>query len=250
MRIVVYIITILLFAHSCTRNQEVPKIDYNNVQADSLTLEKTIADTTKTIIAALPLSFDSTYVLLQPSGLINIKDIKEASILSSISYSEEKSRKKEPEFYSSGIYGDELSGKISNIYFDDLTTNTQRLLTNKLLAIYKVIYLRDISKKTNKDFLLYFVYDKDTNHDGKLDSDDILSLYISKLSGVEFNKITLDNHELISTKLIPLANRYYFTTLEDIDKDGHFSKKDKYHYYYIDFSADPYHVVEYNPTNL
>ena len=250
MRIVVYIISVLLFAHSCTGSQEAPKIDYNDAQADSLTLEKTIADTTKTIIATLPLSFDSTSVLLQPSGLINIKDIKEASILSSISYSEEKSRKKEPDFYASGIYKDELSGKLSNIYFDDLTTNTQRLLTDKLLSIYRVIYLRDISKKTNKDFLLYFVNDKDTNRDSKLDSDDILSLYISTLSGTGFNKITQDNHELINTKLIPLASRYYFTTIEDIDKDGHFSKKDKYHYYYIDFSAEPYKVIEYNPTNL
>lgn len=249
MRFIVFLTTVLLFISSCIEKREAPKIDYNHTETDSLTIEDAISDTTKTIIATLPLSFDSTNVLIQPSGLVNIKNIKSTDIYNSISsLPDKKSRGKEPEFHSNGIYGDELSGKMSNVYFDDLTTNTQVLLTNSLISIHRIVYLREIAKKTGKDYLIYFVYDKDTNRDGELDSNDILSLYISKLDGKDFTKITLGSHELLNTKLISLANRYYFTTIEDINKDGHLNKEDKYHYYYIDFSADSYKIVEYDPT--
>lgn len=247
MRYILFSIVILLFTISCTKEQEVPRIDYSETESDILTIEDAISDTTKTIVATLPLNFDSTNVLIQPSGLININEVKSGNILSRLSYPDKKVRGAESDFYSNGIHGDELSGKISNIYFDDLTSNTQHLLTNKLISIYRVIYLRKIAKSMNKNYLLYFVYDKDTNRDGKLDSDDISSIYISKLEGTEFKKITSDNHELMNSQFVPLANRYYFTTIEDINKDGHFGKEDKFHYYYIDFSTESYKVTEYNP---
>ena len=38
--------------------------------------------------------------------------------------------------------------------------------------------------------------------------------------------------------------------LEDKNKDGELNNKDKFHYYFIDFSADKYSVTEYNPVKI
>lgn len=242
------VVVLLASLFSCTGNQDAPRIDYSAGNTDSLTIESVISDTTKAIIATLPLYFDSTNVLIQPSGLISIKDIYKADIYDRIYESKMSSREREPEFYANNINGDILSGIMSNIYFDDLNTNTKHLLTNQLISIQRVVYLREIAKNTDRHYLLYSLYDKDTNRNRKLDQNDILSLYISELNGTNFRKITSENHQLLNTKLISFANRYYYTTIEDINKDGHFDKEDKYHYYYIDFSSEPYQVVPYNPT--
>jgi len=245
---------LFLVTSSCRDNSERPKVDYSDENVQTLTMDDVVSDTTKAIVATLPLAFDSTNVLIQPSGLVNIKDIKDFAISERLSYSiETKVRGKttEPNFYMNNmnrIYGDELSGQISNVYFDDLSTNTQRLLTNEYVFISHIIYLREIAKKTDRHYLLYFVYDRDTNRDGKLNAEDILSLYISNLDGTGFSKVTKDNHELLNYRLIPLANRYYYTTIEDVNKDGYFNKGDKYNYHYIDFSVEPYRVIEYKPT--
>jgi hypothetical protein len=42
----------------------------------------------------------------------------------------------------------------------------------------------------------------DTNKDGKLDTSDIKALYLSKISGEKFTKISSDFQELIDWKLI------------------------------------------------
>lgn len=253
MRSLLFTVAVFLVVFSCRDMQERPKVDYNNNEGQTLTIEDVVSDTTKAIVATLPLCFDSTNVLIQPSGLVNIRNIKDLAVLDRISYpSENKSsyrgKSSESDFHVSGIYGNELSGQMTNVYFDDLSTNTQRLLTTDYIFMSRITYLREIAKNTDKHYLLYFVYDKDTNRDGKLNSQDILSLYISKLDGTGFSKITSDNHELLNYRPVPFANRYYFTTIEDINKDGYFNKGDKYNYYYIDFSVDPYKIVEYKPT--
>lgn len=254
MRLLSILLFVSLALYSCGENAEKPKVDYNQTEATPLTIEDAVSDTTKTMVATLPLSFDSTNVLLQPSGLVNIKDIKNSDFFrldkGDYASSMRKDKYEEPDFYANGIYNDVLSGQISNIYFDDLATNTQTILTKDYISISRVMYQRQIAKNVGRHYLLYFVYDKDTNRDGKLDSDDILSLYISNLNGTGFTKVTRENQELSDRMLLERANRYYFTTIEDVNKDGHFDKGDKYNYYYIDFSADPYRVVEYNPTGL
>ncbi len=252
---ILYLLIITLTLLACRRNQQQPpKIDYDaSGRPDSLTIQDISADTTKTLIATFPVYFDSTNVLIQPSGLVHIQDIKKGRLsldnLSSYMKESKTGKYKEEDFYISGINNDNLSGQITNLYFDDLQNNRQQLLTSKIVNISNIIYLRDIFKKTGKQYLLYSVYDKDSNRDGKLNSDDILSLYISNLDGSGFNKITKENQEYSGGKLILLAQRFYFTTIEDISKDGKFGKEDMYYYHYIDFSTDSYKVVEYNPLN-
>jgi hypothetical protein len=46
------------------------------------------------------------------------------------------------------------------------------------------------------------MFDADTNRDGKLDSSDIKSLYLSEISGKRFTKVSMDLQELIDWKLI------------------------------------------------
>jgi hypothetical protein len=46
------------------------------------------------------------------------------------------------------------------------------------------------------------MFDADTNRDGKLDSSDIKSLYLSEISGKRFTKVSMDLQELIDWNLI------------------------------------------------
>lgn len=252
MRKIFYLPFTFLLAYSCTsESNKAPKIDYNDTsQADTLTIESLSADTTKMLIAQFPIYFDSTNVLIQPSGFVNVADIKRSRFdLDKMASSISKRGYSEDDAFSARVADDHISGNITNLYFDDLTSNTQRLLTTQVVKIERVSFLRQIAKKTNKHYLLYSVYDRDTNRDGKLDGRDISSLYISLLDGSGFKKLTDDKHEYSGGVQVNLAKRYYFTTIEDVNKDGFFDKGDKRHYYYIDFSGESYNVIEYNPLN-
>jgi hypothetical protein len=89
--------------------------------------------------------------------------------------------------------------------------------------------------------------DSDTNRDGKIDANDIKSLYISDFSGMRFQKLSGELHELIDWNLIESLNRLYFRTIEDINKNGAFDKKDKVHYHYVNLAADEWKVEDYSP---
>ena len=71
MRTLTSILMIVLTLLSCGKQQ--PKIDYNSQnQSDSLTMDNIAADTSKILIAELPVYFDSTDYLIHPIGLINL----------------------------------------------------------------------------------------------------------------------------------------------------------------------------------
>jgi hypothetical protein len=50
--------------------------------------------------------------------------------------------------------------------------------------------------------MVYTIYDVDTNRDGKLDTNDIKSLYLSDINGKNFTKISANFQELIDWNLI------------------------------------------------
>jgi hypothetical protein len=247
MRTLLSTLGIILILSSCGKRQ--PKIAYNNQnRADSLTMDSIVSDTSKILIAELPVYFDSTDFLIHPIELVSLNDWDSKRKLKIGSYSDR-------DYSNSGFSVDSyrkdyFSGNITNLVFENLKNRNQHLLTDKVLNITYVQYLRDLSKKINRHYILYSVIDKDLNHDGKLDYQDINSLYISKLDGTDFIKITNNFHEYNGGKLIIQDLKYYFRTIEDTNKDGLFNKVDKYHYYYIDFSNDPYKIIEYNPLKL
>lgn len=240
----------LLFTLSCHNraNMMSLNVDYSEKNRFNLPVtEYTPKATTHTMIVAPPVLFDGTQVLIQPCGLINENDeenMKEYEFSGS-----KKEISDEAGFYVEGILENTLSGRMSNLYFDDMSTNKKRLLTDNNIYIYTATYLRGIAEKTDKHYLMYSIYDTDSNKDGKIDSNDIVSMYISKLGGSDFKKITAENHEFLGGKLILPAKRCYYSTLKYKENEIEFSgKKGEYYYYYIDFSSDPYKVIEYNPT--
>jgi hypothetical protein len=87
------------------------------------------------------------------------------------------------------------------------------------------------------------MFDADTNRDGKLDSSDIKSLYLSEISGKRFTKVSMDLQELIDW-LIEKA--VYFRTVEDTNKMGSLIKT-MVHYNYIDLSNNEWKVSNYEP---
>lgn len=137
-----------------------------------------------------------------------------------------------------------------NLIFEDAATGELRKLTDKAVVITSVTYLRDVVKRTNRHCLLYTVYDRDYNRDGRLDYRDLSACYMSDLDGTNFTKITQDYHYLESSQLVEQNSKYYFRTIEDVNKDGIYNKKDKYHYYYIDLKNGDFAPVEYFPLDL
>lgn len=247
MRKLITILGIVLIFVSCGTKQA--KIDYDKEnKADSITIESILADTSKTLVAELPVYFDSTDYLIHPIGLISRDDWGNKKLINRDSYY--SSDYSNQEFYVDNYSQDYFSGNITNIVFENLKDRKQSLLTDKVINISYVQYLRDLSKKINRHYILYSAVDKDYNHDGKLDYQDVNSLYISRLDGTNFEKITKNFHNYNDGKLIIQDLKYYYRTTEDINRDGLFDKKDKYHYYFIDFSGDPYKIVEYNPIRL
>lgn len=229
------VFTFLFFA---CKKEPTPVIE----QPLDLSMDSMAADTSKILVAALPAYFDSTQVLIH---CIGFQDVREKSLMESKVYS--KSRDSDYGFWYTTNH-DHFSGNIVNLYFDNTEANEQLLLTDKALNISNIYYQRALAKKTGRHYLTYQVYDKDYNGDGKLNGDDIPSLYVSTLDGKYFTKVTRDFHAYLDGAMILMNLRYYFRTYEDVNRNCRFDKKiDKYHYYYIDFSVNPYKVVEYNP---
>jgi hypothetical protein len=110
-----------------------------------------------------------------------------------------------------------------------------------------VTFLKSVADKTKQQILVYTLADMDTNKDGKLDTSDIKSLYLSEISGKRFTKVSTDFLELVDWSLVESENRLYFRTIEDANKNGEFDKNDVMHYHFIDLSGKDWKVSDYNP---
>lgn len=242
-------LSIFLFSSCNERENNRNNMSNNTSEPIILSMDDMLSDTTKMVEINFPVYFDSTRVLVHPIGFINVNTKDDMSIGDRITSKTEDYRKSssgDSHFYAYNA-GDRISGSITNLYFDDVDNKSQCLLTDKVLNINGVEYLRGLSKVIGKDYLIYNVYDQDTNNDGKLNGNDVLACYISNLNGKDFKKITPDNQQYVPGVWVLWASRYYFKTIEDTNKNGQFDEKDKAHYYYIDFSTTPYTVLEYNP---
>jgi hypothetical protein len=89
----------------------------------------------------------------------------------------------------------------------------------------------------------------DTNKDGKLDNNDIKSLYMSTVSGQKFTKLSPDFQELIDWKIIESKNLLYFRTIEDSNKNGEFDAKDRLQYQFVNLLDKEWKVISYKPFN-
>jgi hypothetical protein len=99
-------------------------------------------------------------------------------------------------------YGEnEITGYLQNLKFQT-DSDSIRPLTDKPALIQTATYLKSVSDRAKKQIMVYTMFDADTNRDGKLDSSDIKSLYLSEISGKRFTKVSMDLQELIDWNLI------------------------------------------------
>jgi hypothetical protein len=96
--------------------------------------------------------------------------------------------------------------------------------------------------------MVYVLADMDSNKDGKIDTNDIKSLYVSSSNGDDFVKVSTNLQELVDWTVIDLQNRLYFRTIEDVNKNGAFYKDDQMHYYYADLMEVMPNPIEYFPV--
>ena len=214
-----------------------PKIihDKNNNGKNEIRIDSTSIE-----ISDLPIQIDSTDYLIHPIGNFKIKDEKGKIIYKSSNYGTKN--------FSVSNYGNyRITGNLSNVKFQHVDSEKMNILTDNIIKIKSLTFLRKIFDNTKKQFLVYEVNDKDTNQDGNLDYEDINTLYISKINGTNFQKLTKQDVELIDWKVVESKNRLYFRTIEDTNKDGEFDKKDILHYNFIDLTNDDLEISEYEP---
>lgn len=231
-----FILPIFIFIlFSCKNVDEKPKVSYDNLTKKN---EIQKPDTTKVAVADLPIQFNGTQYLIYPIGEVRITDY------SSKSYS--RSEKSDVSFVISSNLENEITGNLQNLKFQKIDSDSLVYLTKKDIFLESVTFLKSISDKTKKQFLVYSATDVDSNKDGDLDSNDIKSLYISGINGENFTKISTDFQEVIDWKIIDSKNRLYFRTIEDTNKNGAFDKNDKIHYYYLNILANELKTQEYS----
>ncbi len=235
-QIVLMNIAILLLV-SCKEEVEKPKVIY-----EATSKEKPVAkvDSTQIAIADLPIQMEGTSYLIHPVGDLRVYERGTKTKYGSSSVIDLS-------FTISNLGDDEITGYLQNLKFQKIDSDSLKTLTDKPALILTATYLKAIADKTKKQILVYTMYDVDTNKDGKLDTSDIKSLYLSDISGEHFTKISADFEELIDWSLIESKNRLYFRTAEDTNKNGQFDKNDVLHYNYINLLDANWEVKSYKP---
>lgn len=229
----------LLFASCKEEAAEKPKVTYDNVSKTEKTAPK--ADTTQIEVADLPVHIPGTNYLIHPVGDLNIygnntrPKYDSSSSVNDISFTISN--------YSEG----EIAGYLRNLKFQEIGSDSIRALSKEPLLIQSATFLKSVAEKTKQQVIVYALADMDTNKDGKLDANDIKSLYLSEMGGGRFTKMSADFQELIDWNLTESLNRLYFRTIEDTNKNGEFDKNDVVHYHYIDLSNKDWKVSDYNP---
>lgn len=236
-KIIVSLVFGALLLGSCQKEAEKPKVIYD-------TTPKTVAapkrDSSKVAIADLPIQMEGTEYLIHPVGDLRIyeKGLKSKYGSSAVN---------DASFTISNVSQNEITGFLQNLKFQKINADSIRPLTKEPILIETATYLKSVSDRIQKQIMVYTMVDADTNKDGKLDTNDINTLYLSFISGKKFTKMSADLEELIDWELIESSNRLYFRTIEDTNKNGQFDPKDVVHYNYIDLNSNQWEVIRYAP---
>lgn len=227
-----------LLVTSCKEEVEKPKVIYDSTAKGKQT---TIVDSTQVSLADLPIQMEGTDYLIHPVGDLRVYERGSRSSRYGSSSVIDLS-------FTISNYGDnEITGYLQNLKFQKTDSDSIHALTDKPALILTATYLQAVSDRANKQIMVYTMYDVDTNRDGKLDTSDIKSLYLSDISGKGFTKISADYQELIDWNLIESKSRLYFRTVEDTNKNGRFDKNDVVHYNYVNLANSEWKVATYQP---
>ena len=229
------LIVVALFSGCKKDEAEKPKVTY---ETTSKVKPEVVADTNQIEVADLPINMEGTNFLIHPIGVMTAK----GKGIKSSSDSEES--------FTVSNYGEyQITGYLKNLKFQEIGKDSLHNLTKKQILIETATYLKTFAEKTKQQLLVYSLADMDTNKDGKLDSSDIKSLYISTISGQKFTKLSADFQELIDWKIIDSKSILYFRTIEDTNKNGEFDAEDKLQYHFVNLGDKDWKVGVYNPVD-
>lgn len=230
-------VLVILFS-SCRDEVQKPKVTYDASNKKGGVVAKT--DSTQIEIADLPIQMEGTNYLIHPVGDLRVfeKGTKARYGSSSVN---------DVSFTISNLGEYEITGYLQNLKFQKTDSDSIRPLTDKPVLILTATYLKSLANKTLNQIMVYTLTDSDTNKDGKIDTGDIKTLYLSDISGENFTKVSADLQELVDWSLIESKNRLYFRTIEDTNQNGQFDKNDVLHYNYIDLVAKKWEVKNYKP---
>ncbi len=220
----------VIIALAC-ENTDKPKVVYTQ----NSTAKGLIVDTAAVTMANLPIHFDSTNYLLFVVGKTHSYERGSKIYIGSGSSSNES--------FSVGYFnGQSISGDIDNIKFQHIDSIHIRALTTAQIKIRSFYFVHAIA-----DVILLEVIDNDTNLDHKLTNEDVVSLYIANSEGTKFVKLSPDGYQLLDWELITAANRIYFRTIKDVNRDGEFDKKDTFHHYFVSLKDEAFEPVKIFP---
>ncbi len=227
----------LLFAFiSCKQEKETPKVIYDESKSQ---VENKVKDTASFKVADLPILMEGTKYLIHPVGDIRVYDT-DSKVYGS-------SKTNQVSYAISSYNRFEITGYFDNLNFQHIDSTNLKPLTNQKIQIQTATFLEGIAAKTKKQIIAYTLVDADTNKDGKINQNDIKSLYLSTASGKKFTKLSEEFQELIDWNIIEAQNRLYFRCIEDINKNGAFDKNDKVHYHYVNLLDTDWKVEVYSP---
>ncbi|WJS94962.1 hypothetical protein NYQ10_00580 [Flavobacterium johnsoniae] len=221
---------------SCREEVKKPKVSYDVSNKVSITK----ADSSQIEIADLPIQMEGTNYLIHPVGDLRVYERGTKARYGSSSVNDVS-------FTISNLGEYEITGYLQNLKFQAVDSDSIRPLSDKPILILTATYLKPVADKTQNKVMVYTLTDSDTNKDGKIDTSDIKTLYLSDISGENFTKVSADLEELVDWSLIESKNRLYFRTIEDTNQNGQFDKNDVLHYNYIDLASKKWEVKAYKP---
>jgi PBP1b-binding outer membrane lipoprotein LpoB len=232
-----YIFLVIAILIVSCKNEETPKVIYDETK--STTVVEVKIDSSSIKIADLPILMEGTKYLIHPVGDIRVYD--------DFSKVYGSSKTNQGSYAISNYSRFEITGYFDNLKFQHIDSTNVVALTDNKVQIQTVTYLNSIADNNKAKILVYTLVDADTNKDGKVNQNDIKSLYVSNADGTKFTKLSIDFQELIDWNIIEAQNRLYFRCIEDINKNGAFDKKDKVHYHFVNLLAEEWKVEEYMP---
>ncbi|MFD1601829.1 hypothetical protein ACFSJW_17430 [Flavobacterium artemisiae] len=227
----------IVAAVSCREEVQKPKVIYDASNKTNVSVK---ADSSQIEIADLPIQMEGTNYLIHPVGDLRVYERGSKARFGSSSVNDVS-------FNISNLGEYEITGYLQNLKFQQIDSDSIKPLSDKPVLILTATYLKTVADKTQNKVMVYTLTDSDTNKDGKVDTGDIKTLYLSDISGQNFTKISADLEELVDWSLLESKNRLYFRTIEDTNQNGQFDKNDVLHYNYIDLASKKWEVKSYKP---
>lgn len=234
MKRILFTFSLVATLMSCKEETETPKVIYEEGKTK---VEAEVKDTSSIKVADLPILMEGTKYLIHPIGDVRVYD-SNSKVYGS-------SKTNQVSYAISNYNRFEITGYLDNLNFQHIDSTTVKPLTDKKIQIQTATFLDGIAAKTKKQIMVYTLVDSDTNKDGKINQNDIRSLYLSNITGEKFTKLSEEFKELIDWNVIEAQNRLYFRCIEDINKNGAFDKNDKVHYHFVNLLADEWKVEVY-----